>query len=107
MGVDPTLTFKLYNEEMYYFYVIQDELLNLYFGSTDNLKRRLKEHQTGLSVYTKRSKSWHLVYYEAFYSESDAREREQKVKNNTGTKKHLLKRIQRSRQFGSKGRDVF
>lgn len=89
---------------MYYFYVIQDELDNLYFGSTDNLKRRLKEHQIGVSVYTKRSKDWELVYYEAYRSESDARDREQKVKNNTGSKKHLLNRNERSRQRESKGR---
>ena len=90
---------------MYYFYVIQDELENLYFGSTNDLKRRLKEHQDGLSVYTKRSNAWSLIYYEAYKSETDAREREQKVKNNTGTKKHLLNRTIRSRQRESKGRD--
>lgn len=89
---------------MFYFYIIQDSLDNLYFGSTNNLKRRLKEHQNGTSVYTKRSKDWELIYYEAYCSESDAREREQKVKNNAGSKKHLLNRIIRSRQRKSKGR---
>lgn len=90
---------------MYYVYVIKDELDNLYFGSTNDLKRRLKEHQSGLSVYTKRSNTWKLIYYEAYAAESDARERERKIKNNTGTKKHLLNRIDKSRRSESKGQD--
>lgn len=88
---------------MFYFYLIQNEFQQLYFGSTNDLKRRLKEHQSGQSFATKGA-NWQLLYYEAYISESDAREREHKVKNNTGSKKHLLKRIERSRHQESKGR---
>jgi len=88
---------------MFYFYVIQDQLSKLYFGSTNDLKRRLKEHQEG-GVRSTKGKEWRLVYYESYFSEADAREREHKVKQNTGTKKHLLNRIAISRQQESKGR---
>ncbi|MAZ29719.1 endonuclease [bacterium] len=88
---------------MYYVYVLQNELEELYFGSTSDLKRRLSEHQSGKSFATKNS-DWKLVYYEAYFSESDAHEREHKIKSNTGTKKHLLNRIAKSRQRESKGR---
>jgi predicted GIY-YIG superfamily endonuclease len=88
---------------MYYFYVLQDELGQVYFGSTNDLKRRLGERQNGKSFATK-GKNWELVYYEAYFSEGDDREREHNVKHNGGTKKDLLKRITRSRQRESKGR---
>lgn len=85
---------------MYYFYIIKNEHEDLYYGSTNDLKRRLQEHQSGQSFATK-GHNWDLVYYEAFLDETDARDREQKIKNNTGTKKHLLRRISRSRQLRS------
>jgi len=83
---------------MYYFYVLENESGKLYFGSTNDLKRRLKEHQSGESFATKGS-SWILVYYESYRSEADARDREHKVKNNGGTRHYLSQRIKRSRQF--------
>jgi putative endonuclease len=83
---------------MFCSYVLENTSSEMYFGSTNNLKRRLQEHQSGKSIATKGS-DWSLIYYEAYKSEADAREREQKVKRNTGTKKHLKNRIARSRQF--------
>ena len=93
----PPLLYRSIIKQVYYFYVIKNELDQLYFGSINNLKRRLKEHQHGQSFSTK-GLDWVLIYYEAYYAESDAREREYKVKNNTGSKKHLLNRIHRSWQ---------
>ena len=83
---------------MYYFYVLENNFGELYYGSTDNLKRRLREHQEGKSFATK-GNNWTLVYYEAYKDEADARDREQKVKHNGGTKIALKRRIARSRQF--------
>ena len=83
---------------MYYFYVLENEVGELYYGSSNDLKRRLGEHQAGKSFATKGSK-WTLIYYEAYQSEADARDREYKVKHNGGTKMHLKKRIERSRRF--------
>jgi len=83
---------------MYYFYVLENELGKLYFGSTSDLKRRLQEHQSGKNLTTKGYK-WLLVYYEAYKDETDARTREKNVKNNGGSRKHLKNRIYRSRRF--------
>lgn len=82
---------------MYYVYIIQNETQDLYFGSTNDLKRRLVEHQTNKVRSTKGS-TWELIYYEAYKAESDARVREQKLKLHGQTKAHLKKRIVASRQ---------
>ncbi len=67
---------------MYYVYVLQNELkTKTYVGYTSDLKRRLKEHNESNKGYTGRGK-WGLIYYEAYLSEEDARERERKLKHN-------------------------
>ena len=81
---------------MYYVYILENELQELYFGSTDNLRRRLDEHQSGKSIATK-GHNWTLIYYEAYRAEHDARVREQAIKHFGGTKKHLKRRILKSR----------
>ncbi len=86
-------------QEVYYFYVIENEIGELYFGSTPDLKRRLLEHNEGKSIATK-GYVWKLVYYEAYRSKQDAVVRERSVKRFGGTKKHLKERIKRSRLFG-------
>ena len=83
---------------MYYFYVLENSVGELYYGSSNNLKRRLREHQEGKGFATKGS-DWTLVYYEAYRNEGDARDREQRVKHNGGTKIALKRRIARSRQL--------
>ena len=80
---------------MFYFYVIQDSNQNLYFGSTNNLRRRLAEHNAGRSLST-RGAQWHLVYYEAYASETDARRRESQIKNHGQAKRWLKERIRDS-----------
>lgn len=85
---------------MFYFYILENEVGLLYFGSSNDLKRRLKEHQSGKTFTTKvKGSQWVLIYYEAYKNETDARERERRVKNNGGTRHYLLQRIKRSRQF--------
>jgi putative endonuclease len=64
---------------MYYIYFIQNEKDKIYYGSTNNLRRRMSEHNSGKSYSTK-NHTWKLVYYEAFISETDAREREKQLK---------------------------
>ncbi len=52
----------------------------IYSGSTNDIKKRLEDHNHGMVVSAKRYLLWRLVYYEAYTSEEDAREREQKFK---------------------------
>ena len=82
---------------MFYFYVLENQDGQLYHGSTNDLKRRLKEHVTGKSFATKGS-SWKLIYYEAYASESDARAREQRIKDFGQAYNQLKKRISNCRR---------
>ena len=59
---------------MYYVYVLKSrESGQLYYGYTNNLDRRVDEHN--------KSGDWELVYYEAYKAEFDARNRERRIKN--------------------------
>ena len=80
---------------MYYVYLLISEDGKTYIGYTSDLRRRLREHNKGYNKSTK-GKSWKLVYYEAFLSEEDAKERERKLKQRGSTKYKLLKRLSNS-----------
>lgn len=79
---------------MYYVYVLVSGD-KTYLGYTADLKRRVKEHQTGDNTST-RGRDWELAYYEAFRSEQDAHERENKLKQRGQSKRWLYERISRS-----------
>ncbi len=64
---------------MHYVYLIKNEIGKIYYGSTNDLKRRIHEHNSGLSHSTK-GHLWRLIYYEAYLSETDARQREKQLK---------------------------
>ena len=83
---------------MYYFYIIQSIKKPdvIYSGSTDDLRERIREHSRGRVTSTKRYLPLKLVYYEAYVSEEDAREREQKFKRHGKGNDELKKRIRRS-----------
>ncbi|MDP2923203.1 MAG: GIY-YIG nuclease family protein, partial [Candidatus Omnitrophota bacterium] len=56
---------------MYYIYMLKNETTNeLYYGYTNNLERRIAEHN--------KKQKWELIYYEAYKSELDARDRERR-----------------------------
>lgn len=82
---------------MYYFYVLENEVNGLYFGATNDLRRRLAEHKRGKS-YATRGHEWKLVYYEAYSSEEDARRREMQIKLHGQAKRQLKDRIRASRR---------
>ena len=52
-----------------------------YIGCTENLERRIKEHNKGYVKSTKSNKPWRIVYKEEWESLSLARKRERKVKS--------------------------
>jgi putative endonuclease len=80
---------------MYYVYLIQNEKDEIYYGSTNNLRKRFKEHNRGEVKSTKGGK-WGLVYYEAFSSEADAREREKQLKHHGQALAQLKRRLKKS-----------
>ncbi|MFH0771168.1 MAG: GIY-YIG nuclease family protein [Candidatus Omnitrophota bacterium] len=70
---------------MYYAYVIKNSKTEkLYYGYTNNLKRRLSEHN-------KKEEMWKLIYYEAYRAESDARKRKIIRMKNSGQAISALK----------------
>jgi len=89
---------------MYYVYVLRSEKdKGLYIGYTKDLKARLTEHNAGLCVSTRGRRPFHLVYYEAYSSESDARVRERRLKKFKNSYKELIKRIGNSLQEEKSG----
>lgn len=82
---------------MFYVYVIKSRKDgNLYIGSTDDLKRRVKEHNSGEVLSTKNRRPFQLIYYEAYWSEIDARNREKNLKLRSRALAQLKKRIHES-----------
>lgn len=79
---------------MFYVYLLQSEKTKqLYFGSTNDLRRRFIEHNSGKSFSSKNALPWKLIYYEAYLIEKDAREREHQLKHHAQATMHLKKRI--------------
>jgi putative endonuclease len=78
---------------MYYVYILKSKRNGkLYKGLTNDLERRINEHNRGESTYTSQNGPWELLYYEAFKSESDARREEKFLKSGKGKEriKYLL-----------------
>ena len=80
---------------MYYVYVLCERSGKRYIGYTKDLRKRIKEHQTG-KVQSTKTGEWELVYYEAYKSDKDARKRESKLKLDGRSKYHLMNRIEDS-----------
>jgi len=82
---------------MFYVYVIKSKKDNsVYIGYTDNLIRRMKEHNTGKSKYTKNKYPYELIYYESYKSIADAKFRENNLKRFAQAYSQLKRRIKNS-----------
>ena len=68
----------------------------LYIGSTSDLKRRLKEHNSGLVPSTTPRMPFKLVYFEGYANEEEARHREHNLKLRARALRQLLNRIKKS-----------
>ena len=78
---------------MHYVYVLQQVPgERIYLGFTGDLRRRLREHNAGGNPST-RGGRWRLLYYEAYWSEKAAREREAKLKRNRRMQQLLMARL--------------
>ena len=70
---------------MYFVYVLfSDKDRQLYVGYTNNLKRRLGEHQSGKSIATRNRLPVKLIYFEGYIKWSDAKRREKYLKGGNG-----------------------
>lgn len=84
---------------MYYVYILKSTKDDkLYVGSTNDLRRRLSEHNAGEVRSTKSRVPFELRYYEAFYTEDNARKRELSLKRDGKALGQLKRRISESLQ---------
>lgn len=66
---------------MYWLYVLANRLTDRYYiGSTDNIKRRLRQHKRGHTRTTRILGTYELVYKEEYGTLEEARLREKKLK---------------------------
>lgn len=70
---------------MYYVYIIQNDLNDrFYIGSTCDVNKRLADHNCGKTKSTKNRGFWKLIYKEEFSTNTEARQRENKIKSYKG-----------------------
>jgi len=68
---------------MFYTYILYSKSARKhYYGHTNNLDKRLNEHNSGLSKFTKKYSPWELIYFETFQNRSEAMKRENFSKAN-------------------------
>lgn len=77
----------------YYIYVLLSEKDGLFYtGYTDNLKRRIEDHNRGKVSSTKKRLPIKLIYSEACLNQQDATKREGYLKTTYG-KRYLKNRL--------------
>jgi putative endonuclease len=73
---------------MYYVYAISSLERNyIYVGLTDNIERRLSEHNSGKNKTTRAYSPFELIYSEECGSRAEARNREKYFKSGIGKEK--------------------
>ncbi|PIY97078.1 MAG: endonuclease [Candidatus Kerfeldbacteria bacterium CG_4_10_14_0_8_um_filter_42_10] len=72
---------------MYFIYVIISiNYSNRYVGTTDNVEKRVMEHNAGKCRYTKGRMPWKLIYTETYNTRAEAMKREKFLKSGQGRK---------------------
>ncbi len=85
VGSNPTLSAM---GPHYVVYILHSASLDrTYTGYTNNINRRLKQHNAGKTFSTKAGCPWKLVYVEACTNREEARQREKWFKSSTGRRK--------------------
>ena len=90
------------NTNTYYVYILANQFNSvLYTGVTNNLERRIHEHQSGLiEGFTQRYRVHKLVYYESCQDIKDAITREKQLKKwNRSKKEELIRQAPSSRLY--------
>jgi putative endonuclease len=93
--------------KMWYVYILECRNKALYTGVTNNIERRLKDHQTGQGGhYTSCNRPRRILYTEEFKDKSEAKNREQQIKRWSKSKKLVLIKGDRAELINlSKSRD--
>ena len=77
---------------MFTIYVLKSESgIKSYVGVTNDIERRIKEHNSGKHAYTKRYMPWDIIHTEKFSTFKEARSREKYLKSTSG--RRFLKKL--------------
>lgn len=77
----------------YFVYIIYSSKNNIYYkGYSENLQKRLREHNEGLSRFTSDKGTWELVWFKEFETKKEALKEEKRIKKLNHTS--ILKLIQ-------------
>jgi putative endonuclease len=81
--MEPSLS---YNAAMHIVYILKSRIdsSKTYVGITDNLEKRLKEHNAGLSYYSKRYAPWYVETHIVFSNKELAGSFEKYLKEGSG-----------------------
>ena len=79
-------------EDIYYVYIVECKDWSYYIGITNDLEKRLLEHNTGQdeNSYTYSRRPVELKYFETFYDVNQAISREKQIKGWSRKKKQAL-----------------
>ena len=78
---------------MFYVYMLKsvgNKITKTYVGYTNNLKLRLKKHNSGKGAKSTRGYKWKVIYKKRFYDKRLAMSFEYKLKKNQKKRKYLL-----------------
>jgi putative endonuclease len=79
---------------MFYVYVLNSDADDVYIGYSADLRARLQSHHAGRNRST-RGRCWRLVYYEAYTTETAARDRKRILKHDGTSRRALMERLRR------------
>src|SRR3990167_2207363 len=75
-----------HNVNIYYVYILRSETNSsrYYYGSTTDIKKRLKAHNNGQSLHTKKHKPWRVAWFAVFGDKEKAENFEKYLKTASG-----------------------
>ena len=78
----------------YYVYMLKSKTVKpvTYVGYTKDLKKRIKQHNTGKGAKFTKGRKWSLIYKEKIRSKSKAISREYYIKNNRTLRNQIKKK---------------
>ena len=79
----------------YYVYMLKSKTVKpvTYVGYTKDLKKRIKQHNSGKGAKFTRGRKWSLVYKEKIRSKSKAISREYYIKKNRSLRKKIINKL--------------
>ena len=79
---------------MFYLYILKSvKDLGYYIGFTEDIEKRIKEHNTGKTRSIKHRLPFELVYKEEYSTKTEARKREIQLKKNYQVRKEILLKL--------------